>query len=354
MSKSLAERPAEADQKGLLKHCLLADPAGQPCPRWAAEALLQHCQRQLESSQPSRYARRSSDSHEIKTYDDLLECLEEVRRDDAADRVTITQRLQAEFPKASTDEIERILGLCFRLGFFLDVRCGEKGRKLLTSLKSFGIPWAPEVPLRQVLGGAFPKSRWKLNANESRLHPQFTAAFMVKVCSLKIDWTDNLADHLCLDRQNNTLLVFPYKACLAAILSNTDWKAREAHKPAQGQDLSVSLPRAVLHETILSLNLLFPHWDHASNEFLEAHKQNFHRHEPYDGPKTLNLMEFDHWRDRLLELSDVVFTSPPASIRQLFMDRRNPQQFWTFWIAIIILFLTVVSTVASVYQAANT
>ena len=112
-----------------------------------------------------------------------------------------------------------------------------------------------------------------------------------------------------------------------------------------------SLPKAVLHETVLSLNLLFPHWDRASNELLKQHRQDFHCHPPYEGPRTLNLMEFDIWRDRLLELNDVVFTSPPASIRQLFLDRRSPQQFWTFWIAILILFLTVVSTVASVYQA---
>jgi hypothetical protein len=353
MSKGLAERPGEADQKRLLKDCLLADPAVKSCPRWACEVLLQHCQRQLESSQPSRYARRGSDSHEIKTYDDLLDCFRELRADDAADRVTVTQKLQDMFPKASSGEIGRALGLCFRLAFFVDVRCDDKGRTLLTSLKSFGIPWALEVPLRQVLGGAFPRSRYKLTSDESRLHPQFTAAFMVRVCSLKIDWTDNLADHLYLDRQNNTLLVFPLKACLAAILSNTDWKARKLARSARGQGMSLSLPRTVLHETIMSLNLLFPHWDHASNALLELHKQNFHRHEPYDGPRTLNLMEFDHWRDRLLELKDVVFTSPPASIRQLFMDRRNPQQFWTFWIAIIILFLTVVSTVASVYQAAK-
>ena len=62
-------------------------------------------------------------------------------------------------------------------------------------------------------------------------------------------------------------------------------------------------------------------------------------------------MEFDHWRDRLLEVYDVVFTSPPASWKQLMLDRRSPQQFWTFWIALLILALTLVQTGTGIKQA---
>jgi len=88
----------------------------------------------------------------------------------------------------------------------------------------------------------------------------------------------------------------------------------------------------------------------AINKDLSEHQQTFQQLGPYDGPATLNLMEFDHWRDRLLEVYDVVFQSPPVSWAQLWRDRRNPQQFWTFWIALIILALTLISTVTSVVQ----
>jgi hypothetical protein len=111
------------------------------------------------------------------------------------------------------------------------------------------------------------------------------------------------------------------------------------------------LPTELLVETIQSLNLLFPHWDATTIRLLEKHGQDFHRSGPYDGPPTLNIMEFNHWRDRLLEVYDVVFQSPPVSWKQLWRDRRNPQQFWTFWIALLILALTLISTVASIMQA---
>jgi hypothetical protein len=94
------------------------------------------------------------------------------------------------------------------------------------------------------------------------------------------------------------------------------------------QPISPIIPRNVVEETIKSLNLLFP----------------------MDDPATLNVLDFDVWRDKLLELHEEVFLSPPASWAQLRKDRRNPQQFWTFWIALFILALTIVSTFASVLQ----
>ena len=104
-------------------------------------------------------------------------------------------------------------------------------------------------------------------------------------------------------------------------------------------------------ETIHSLNLLFPHWDRQTNRLLAADDQHFHRIGPFEGPRTLDLLEFEYWRDRLFELYEEVYRSPPVSWAQLWRDRRNPQQFWTFWIALIILALTMISTIATVIQA---
>ena len=114
------------------------------------------------------------------------------------------------------------------------------------------------------------------------------------------------------------------------------------------------IPTSVLMETILSLDLLFPAWDRRTNELLDDLGQSFQRTGPFDPFKvsrTLNLMDFDHWRDRLLEVYEEVFQSPPVSWAQLFRDRRNPQQFWTFWIALVILALTTVSTLTGIIQA---
>lgn len=107
----------------------------------------------------------------------------------------------------------------------------------------------------------------------------------------------------------------------------------------------------MLEEIKLSLDLLFPFWDDRTVTLLMNEKQNFHEYGSFEATRTLALMDFDHLRDRLLELHEEIFLSPPISWAQLWRDRRSPQQFWTFWIAIMILILTVFSTVATIIQA---
>ena len=111
------------------------------------------------------------------------------------------------------------------------------------------------------------------------------------------------------------------------------------------------VPLNVLEESKLSLDLLFPFWDSRTIKLLAKEKQNFHEYGPFESTRILTLLDFDHWRDRLLELHEEVFLAPPVSWAQLWSDRRNPQQFWTFWIALMILLLTVTSTVATIVQA---
>ena len=113
---------------------------------------------------------------------------------------------------------------------------------------------------------------------------------------------------------------------------------------------SACIPAEVLQETIVSLNLLFPSWDVETVRVLKAEGQNFQQFGSSTGPKTLTLKEFLYWRDRLMELYDVVFLSPPASLRQLFLDDRNPQNYWTFLIAVVVLILTAVGTAVSIVQ----
>src|SRR3954468_24793894 len=105
----------------------------------------------------------------------------------------------------------------------------------------------------------------------------------------------------------------------------------------------------------MSLSLLFPYCDRQTAKFVRrqkprGHKVTFHLESPFDTPSPLSLADFDHWRDRIFELHQV-FHSPPT---RLWVDRRNPLQWNTFWLAVVILILTVlfgfISSVTSVMQ----
>lgn len=50
---------------------------------------------------------------------------------------------------------------------------------------------------------------------------------------------------------------------------------------------------------------------------------------------------FKYWRDRLVILKQVFDESRPSTLSQWWNDRRNGAQWYTFWVAILVLLLTV-------------
>lgn len=109
------------------------------------------------------------------------------------------------------------------------------------------------------------------------------------------------------------------------------------------------LPQKLVRETIASLNMLFPQWNPATQALLREHGQTFDSVPPFDGPRRLTLQEFSYWRDHLIDLHDV-YKAEPDSWFQLVFDRRNPQQWWPFWIAMVVFVLSLASFATSVAQ----
>lgn len=49
---------------------------------------------------------------------------------------------------------------------------------------------------------------------------------------------------------------------------------------------------------------------------------------------------FKYWHDRLVVLKQVYDEAQPKTMSQWWYDRRNGVQWFTFWVAIVVLFLT--------------
>ncbi|KAL8715347.1 MAG: hypothetical protein Q9225_006386 [Loekoesia sp. 1 TL-2023] len=286
----------------------------------------------------------SEESWQIKglaaeTYEDIFYLVNVLRKNGDSRRSELRQRLSLRFPSADDQGLNRSIDLAIRLWLMINTQEPEFGG---LRHEAISVQWDDESTLLAFLHSLFPRSRWQITAQSSRLEPHFTAAFMRDVCGLSIEWTTSLHDHLRLDRLRKALKVFPYKCHLQALI--------DSHKNSS-ENKQPLVPLQVLEETKLSLALLFPFWDSRTVAFLVKEKQDFHEHGPFEATRALTLLDFDHWRDRLLELHEEVFQPPPVSWAQLWRDRRSPQQFWTFWIAIMILALTVVSTAATIVQA---
>ncbi|EXJ69220.1 uncharacterized protein A1O5_07256 [Cladophialophora psammophila CBS 110553] len=266
-----------------------------------------------------------------QSHEDVVTIAKLLRQHPDCEKSEIRQKLRAvhHFGHAEDWVLNRSIDLSLRLWLQINVRDDES---------STGVPqvhWDEDVVLADFLAGLFPVEDWELGAKERRLDPYFTAANMVQFCQLKVDWTNSLEDHLRLERREKkekVLWVYPHKQTLQALLV-------EAEK----------VPATVLKETIQTLDLLFPFWDTRTKTLLEQNGQTFHNISgPIEQGRRLHLLDFPHWKVRLLEVYEEVFQSPPVSWAQLWHDQRNPQQFWTFWIALVILALTLVSTIASI------
>ena len=73
----------------------------------------------------------------------------------------------------------------------------------------------------------------------------------------------------------------------------------------------------MVEQTILSLNTLFPSEDKATHKLLKKHGYSFHLEEPFDRPRTIDLLEAGHWRLRLLELYDVRYATRDSTLNSI-------------------------------------
>lgn len=238
---------------------------------------------------------------------------------------------------------------------------------------------------------------------QQRLTHRLTAANFQKFTNIEIAWTDYLLDHLAFDPEYKLLTIFRHRGWLEDIsqlaksaaqhTADTN-KHREAEQsnvgPAHGDAHSTGdcntaagggssksvpdnrckhtgtpeksvplgsnflIPVNIIDEAIATLDYLFPQ-DNATKKFLQAEEErygiaiNVLSIDPPTHLTTIRLKDFNYYHDRMLDVA-YEYTNPPTSWRLVWKDRRNPVQFWTFWLGLGIFGFTILfGIVASAY-----
>lgn len=194
------------------------------------------------------------------------------------------------------------------------------------------LPWPDHLNLRQAVAMHFNHEK-KLEPDNPRLGPLFTARNLVCIGGMKIRWTSNIVDHLLLSDDDQTVLLFHHAGFLRC----------QAALEADGISL---FPPGFIDETLRTLSLLLPHADRESHHWLcrqvaehgldpaatacgtpRAHDRRFER--------------FAYWHDRLVILKQAFDESSPRGLGQWWNDRRNSVQWYTFWVAILVFATTI-------------
>jgi hypothetical protein len=167
-----------------------------------------------------------------------------------------------------------------------------------------------------------------LNNSNIRFEKTFTAYNMERIAGIKIRWTDNLADHLrMVDEDDKTVAIFHHAFFLSRTTSNL-------------------FPAGLIEEVLRTLALLFPQHDSLTQKHLQrlAISSTFDPHIKRCGQLRLGERQIENyrfWHDRLVILKQAYDQSRPSTLSQWWYDRRNGVQWYTFWVAVVVLFLTI-------------
>lgn len=142
------------------------------------------------------------------------------------------------------------------------------------------------------------------------------------------------------------------KRCLFSIMRHfsriTDCKADEQKNSSLETHIGRSIiPDGVRQETLHTYALLFPQTDGAIRKSFKRWQSE------HIGPLDPGLIKcgslqtdnrqvqgFHYWRDRLVVLKQVFDDAEPKTLNNWWFDRRKRVQWSTFWVAMLVLFLT--------------
>ena len=170
-------------------------------------------------------------------------------------------------------------------------------------------------------------SQWPLSFNLNSLN---------RIGGFEIIWTSHLADHLLMNEDLGTISVYHHAHIL------------QSHQ-AKAQDISQDvLPRDLLDETLQTLALLLPRAKANCKSWFEKMQRRYpNAIDPIAadialGTRGRACANYPYWYDRLSVIQRAYNESEPSALPQWWFDRRKKVQWYTFWVAILVLILTIV------------
>lgn len=153
-------------------------------------------------------------------------------------------------------------------------------------------------------------------STESKLDQGFTAAYLIRACSVRIDWTTCIADHLRYDEKERVLRIYEFRQC---VFDHLRGSGTSLSTFAHGQPI---YPIAVLNEIIWSLNQFFPADDKPTRHFLHQSSKTFNMDGPFDLHRPVDLNEYRYLREKLRELHQV-YRAEPENFAQWYYKRQS-------------------------------
>ena len=210
--------------------------------------------------------------------------------------------------------------------------------------------WVEDQSLDEFIESCFPTSEW--GPRLSQWPFSLNAYNLERVGGFELVWTDHLADHLYLNEDLGTISIYHHVQVLRGLL--------QAKAPDQ------ALPDRLLTETLQTLALIIPRANRDCKTWFEkVHIKNAENIDHGAGDVELlhwarSPEKYKFWGQRLITIKMAYDASEPKNLGQWWHDRRRRVEWYTFWVAVLVVFLTIlfglvqsITGVMQVYYAAH-
>ncbi|KAK4221764.1 hypothetical protein QBC38DRAFT_513396 [Podospora fimiseda] len=274
-----------------------------------------------------------------RTHQDLANIISDFadNLDRQAIRSSIVGRLHPMNPSFNADNeleelLDRTIDLAARL--FLMIEIGTVPDSI-----------SPAIPLKWMNGTIRQFTRHQfdippqLPCTGVKLPKLFNAQNLQRIGGITIRWTSDLSDHLRMVDDDERVAIFAYPSFLMLHLT------------------SDIFPDGFINETLRTIKLLFPSTRPEVQKWIQSLPNNLDKKFSTCGSLRTELRHierFQFWRDRLVILKEVFDEAEPKTLSQWWWDRRKRVQWYTFWIAVLVLGLGtlfgVIQCTASIIQ----
>lgn len=195
-----------------------------------------------------------------------------------------------------------------------------------------GPEWAEDQTLDDFIDVCFPISEW--GPRLSQWPFSLNAYNLDRVGGFEFIWTDHLAEHLYLNEDLGTISVYHHVHVLRGLL--------HAKSPDQ------ALPDRLLLETLQTLALILPRANRDCKTWFEkVHTKYVENIDLGAGDVELSYWarspeKYKYWGQRLITIKMAYDASEPKNLAQWWNDRRRRVEWYTFWVAVLVVFLTIV------------
>ncbi|KAF7537759.1 hypothetical protein G7054_g3495 [Neopestalotiopsis clavispora] len=358
---------ASAELSDLLPKSLIAEEI------WGTAISQEAKQKRIERLDSFFVSYQDEPEFEFLQYNDIFAAIRILKRSPEARKVDV-RREGNTFP-ASDDMTEAVLLDLTVRSMFLTActRRAQPGVEALSRATIFRPYWKESESLVKYLGRVFPISQPPQQDLLTFKIDKLKASYLQAYASIRIEWTNYLSDHLILLRGETwkKLYIFRHPGFIKVSLERLAMTSEELTQTLVEAVKMGCLPPALLKETLLTLNLIFPVvGDRTSRMILEREVRD-HGLDPYlldhfyldardhespgDAiePRDIKSLyeKYPYWADRIYDIwREADDPTPITRIERWTEARRNPR--FTYWCTVVSIMLAITFGMLSIGLAA--